>query len=44
MPIRGHEEGKNRQNAKKKKPQIDNKDDDKQTAGGIKMCITKRNE
>lgn len=27
MPIRGHEEGKNRQNAKK--PQIDNKDDDK---------------
>lgn len=43
MPIRGHEEGKNRQNAKKK-TQIDNKDDDKQTAGGIKMCITKRNE
>lgn len=42
MPIRGHEEGKNRQNAKK--TQIDNKDDDKQTAGGIKMCITKRNE
>lgn len=30
MPIRGHEEGKNRQNAKKKKKtQIDNKDDDK---------------